>query len=265
MYRYFFTITAGRTGSAWLAEFISENLNIRSVHEPLEIDDFGVRMPDIKLMRTFNMQGNTHEVRDFYTKKLDEISDFAAYAETNHTLAKCGLVENLAGHQIATDSCLIVLRRDFVKQCISYISRGDFRNITIDWQWYLHHNYCNNIVGYAPFERHGLLGKALWYVYEMDARQHYYERLYASKLKIVSIRLEDLTTEVGARQFLQNIGHRGEPIIPSTRNQNRGAPNASLNSLVVDLIASLSYDADALVEQYLRSGRFLHLQRGNQK
>jgi len=37
----YFTITAGRTGSAWLASFLSMNLQIEEVHEPLGINDFG--------------------------------------------------------------------------------------------------------------------------------------------------------------------------------------------------------------------------------
>ena len=260
-YKYFFTITAGRTGSAWLASFLGENLKIKSVHEPLDIDDFGVRMPDIKLMRTFNMRGNTTDVQKFYKRKLDEISSFSSYAETNHTLSKCGLVENIVEHEISAQSCLIVLRRDFAKQCVSYINRGDFRNITIDWQWYLHQNYRNNIVSYAQFRNRGLLGKALWYVYEMDARQRYYEQLYASKVQIISIKLEDLTTEAGARKLLEDIGHDGSPTLPETRNQNRGKPDNALISRALDIIAKLSYDGDAIVQQYLESGRTLHIER----
>ena len=65
-YKYFFTITAGRTGSAWLTEFLGKNLAIMSAHEPLAINNFAVRMPDIKLMRTFNVLGNTADVRAFY-------------------------------------------------------------------------------------------------------------------------------------------------------------------------------------------------------
>ena len=193
-YKYFFTITAGRTGSAWLTSFLGENLKINSIHEPLGIDDFGVRMPDIRLMRMFNMRGNTTEVQNFYKRKFDEISKLPNYAETNHTLAKCGLIENLANHQIASETCIIILTRDIGKQCLSYITRGDFRNITIDWQWYLHQGYNSNIIGFAPFEKYGLLGKALWYCYEMDARQIYYEQLYSSKIKMVRAKIEEITT-----------------------------------------------------------------------
>ena len=53
----YFTITAGRTGSAWLTSFLTANLGIDAVHEPLGIDDFGDQMPDIRTMRTFNNYG----------------------------------------------------------------------------------------------------------------------------------------------------------------------------------------------------------------
>lgn len=69
-YKYFFTITADRTGSTWLASFLDENLKMNSIYAPLGIDEFGVRMPDIKLMRMFNMGGNTSAVQDFYKGKL---------------------------------------------------------------------------------------------------------------------------------------------------------------------------------------------------
>ena len=63
----YFTITAGRTGSAWLASFLSANLKAHAI-EPLEIDDFGVKMPDIRTMRSFNNFGNNDFVRQFWKK-----------------------------------------------------------------------------------------------------------------------------------------------------------------------------------------------------
>ena len=54
MTNYIFTLTGGRTGTAWLAEFLAANLHIPAIHEPLDIDDFGANMPDIRLMRSFN-------------------------------------------------------------------------------------------------------------------------------------------------------------------------------------------------------------------
>ena len=63
----FFTITAGRTGTAWLRSFLSLNFNIEAIHEPLGIDDFGTQMPDIKTMRNFNNFGKILTI----TKKFD--------------------------------------------------------------------------------------------------------------------------------------------------------------------------------------------------
>ena len=49
-----FTLSAGRTGTAWLSDFLAVNFNCDALHEPLGIEDFGNRMPDIKIMRSFN-------------------------------------------------------------------------------------------------------------------------------------------------------------------------------------------------------------------
>ena len=62
--RLIFTITAGRTGTAWLTSFIRDNSSFLSVHEFVGIDDFGSRMPDIRTMRTFNDIGLTDHVKN---------------------------------------------------------------------------------------------------------------------------------------------------------------------------------------------------------
>ena len=129
----YFTITAGRTGSAWLASFLSLNLQIEEVHEPLGINDFVEKMLDIRTMRNFNNFGNNDFVQNFWNKKFKTIPG-GVYAETNHTLSKCGLVENIMLHDRSDATTLIVLRRDIVKQCVSYVVRNNFCNITIGWQ-----------------------------------------------------------------------------------------------------------------------------------
>ena len=69
----YFTITAGRTGSAWLASFLSLNLQIEEVHEPLGINDFGEKMPDIRTMRNFNNFRNSKKfIRLKTLKNLQE-------------------------------------------------------------------------------------------------------------------------------------------------------------------------------------------------
>jgi hypothetical protein len=256
-YKYFFTITAGRTGTAWLRSFLATNLNVLAVHEPLEIDDFGVQMPDIKLMRTFNMRGNNFEVKKFYKHKLDEIASLPAYAETNHVLAKSGLIENLLHHEIASSSCLIVLRRDFAQQCISYYNRYDFLHITTVWQWYLSHEYRNNIVSYQQMKNLGMLGKIMWYVFEVDARQRYYERLYSDRLNFLQARLECISKEEGANKFLDQIGWCEPAVVPTASNQNNAPPNEELFYRVQEALGRFNFDVDALVDGYIASGRTL--------
>ena len=135
-----FTLTAGRTGSAWLADFLAQNYQVTSIHEPLEIEDFGVRMPDIKVMRSFNNFGNNNTVQEFWERKFSVIQQ-NSYIETNHTLGKCGLIENLYKTSVAADTKIIILKRNIVKQCSSYLVRNDFVHITTAWQWYLHPSY----------------------------------------------------------------------------------------------------------------------------
>jgi hypothetical protein len=256
-YKYFFTITAGRTGTAWLRYFLANNLKVPAVHEPLGIDDFGLRMPDIKLMRTFNTRGNDFNVKKFYKRKFDEIALKPAYAETNHTLAKSGLVENILHHEIAPNSCLIILRRNLIQQCVSYINRRDFSNITLIWQWYLHHEYSNNIVLYEKMSQFGALGIIIWYVFEMEARQRYYERLYRNRLNFVSVILEVISKEEGANEFLGQLGWSEPAVLPAPSNKNNFPPDEELFYRVQDVIGRLNFDVDSLVDAYIASGRTL--------
>ena len=255
--KYIFTVTAGRTGTAWLADFLSANLKVPTIHEPLEIDDFGTRMPDIKIMRSFNDRGNDELVRNFWKGKLAEIARQESYAETNHTLAKCGLVENLAGSEIAKDSVLVVLRRNRIDQCLSYLARGDFLNITIDWQWYLSPNYQNNIINPEIFFKYGQMGRALWYVYEMDVRQHYYIRQYGDALNFIEVDLEQVTQPPQAKAFLEAIGVSTPVVMPERRNQNAQQLSGEIADSVAAIVNSINYDPEALVSHYLAEGREL--------
>jgi hypothetical protein len=135
-----FTLSAGRTGTAWLSEFLAVNLNCEALHESLGVEDFGNRMPDIKIMRSFNENGNNAIVKDFWKRKFSMLTS-NIHIETNHTLGKCGLIENISRSQLAEKSRIIILKRDIVRQCASYVVRHDFVHITTAWQWYLHPSY----------------------------------------------------------------------------------------------------------------------------
>ena len=80
-----FTLSAGRTGTDWLSEFLAINLNCEALHESLGVEDFGNRMPDIKIMRSFNENGNNAIVKDFWKRKFSMLAS-NIHIEINHTL-----------------------------------------------------------------------------------------------------------------------------------------------------------------------------------
>ena len=254
MKKYFFTITAGRTGSAWLANFMSANLQIESIHESLEINDFGLKMPDIKIMRTFNNIGNNFLIQDFWNNKLKFIENENIYVETNHTLSKCGLVENLANSSLSENSVLILLNRNIIDQCVSYIERHDFTNMTIIWQWYLHTSYKKKIVNPTPFKKLGTTGLALWYCFEMLARQTYYKKLFSKKIEMIEVDLEDLNSENGAINFLKSIGITDKCIIPNKINQNEKKSSQKIYDDIAKLTSSIKFNKEDIVNEALQDG-----------
>ena len=249
----YFTLTAGRSGSAWLASFLASNLNIDAIHEPLGIDDFGTKMPDIKIMRTFNNFGNTELVRDFWKYKLTQLP-VGTYAETNHTLCKCGLVENIIENNHENDTILIILKRDIIKQCLSYLVRNDFSNITLAWQWYLHPSYTKKIINPEPFLQLGVIGVPLWYCYEMMARHEYYIQKFSDKICMYSIDLEDVTTTDGAFRFHKMLGLNGECILPQPANQNTAKPSANMIQQVSDTVNKINVDMQQLIKTVIEQG-----------
>jgi len=249
----YFTITAGRTGSAWLASFLGANLGIKAIHEPLAIDDFGVRMPDIRTMRTFNTHGNNEFVREFWVRKFASIPA-EGYAETNHTLCKCGLVENVILHGREDITRLVVLKRAIVKQCTSYIVRGDFDNITLIWQWYLHTAYPKKLVNPKSFAVLGSIGMPLWYCYEMAARQEYYRQKFSDRIQMVAVDLEEVTSEAGAQALLAALGHEGPCVLPAPRNENPVTPPPELVARIEEAVARLRVDMEELVDHVIRAG-----------
>ncbi|UWS09452.1 hypothetical protein [Phaeobacter inhibens] len=254
---FIFTLSAGRTGTAWLARFLGENLNIPSVHEPFGLDDYGTRLPSIGHMRRFNTYGMNGPICDFWEGKLGELQ--APYAESNHTLGKCGLIESLVEHGLAPRSTIVVLRRDLAKQIASYINRNDFFNITVPWQWYLHPTYPNKIVDPTPLKHLGDVGTAIWYALEMEARYAYYKALYGDQLHFVETTLEEATTPNGAAKLLRALGHTRHAKLPPKTNaspQNNHITD-TLIAEVETLLSRINFNAEEAAMSFIQRGNRL--------
>ncbi|MCG7623268.1 hypothetical protein [Epibacterium sp. Ofav1-8] len=251
MSQVYFSLAAGRSGSSWLAEFLSANLGINAIHEPLGIEDFGTRMPDIRLMRSFNTYGSNAEIRAFWQSKLDALPLQTPYGETNHTLGKCGLIEALVDHPRNADTTVIVLRRDLARQCASYVNRHDFTNITLLWQWYLAPQYPNSMVSAVPFLPMGPVGHAIWYTLEMECRQTYYERVFGDRIRFVRAQLEEITRPQGAAALLSALGQDTAPVLPPKKNANAVATSDELVDQIDIAIRRHKFDPEALVDKYI--------------
>ncbi len=258
MAKYYFTLTAGRTGTGWLAEFLGLNLNIPSIHEPLEIDDFGVRMPDIKTMRSFNERGFDNVVKKFWKRKFRSVEKFDTYAESNHTLAKCGLIEALVEWKHVSETIVIVLRRkNKVNQCTSYYRRGGLQNIVSDWQWNLSHTYKNLILNPQSFMQFGYFGKIVWYVYEIECRQAYYKQLFGEKINFVEADLEDIVSQDGADYFLRKLGLDKKAKTIGKRNASPAENDRNIKERFSYLLENLDITPEKVAAAYISAGKRL--------
>jgi len=257
--RFIFTITAGRTGTAWLASFLHENLQFPVIHEYLGVDDFGVKMPDIRVMRVFNERGLDKIVQAFWQTKFSSICDLDNYGETNHTLAKCGLIETLAAIDLDRDIYIFNIKRNWVDQCISYLVRADFRNMTSVWQWYLASSYARKILDPAPYHKASpRFGEIFWYIAEMEARQAYYKALYGDRFNFIDCDLESLVTLDGAADVLGRLGVSNmPPRLPPKENDNKMTANAQLRQELQDAVDGIAFDATHMANEYIHAGHRL--------
>jgi hypothetical protein len=253
--RLIFTITAGRTGTAWLANFIKVNSSFLSFHEFLGIDDFGNRMPDIRTMRTFNDIGFTDYVKKFWDRKFESIQNIQQYAESNHTLSKCGLIEYIANYiDLNKEVDIILLRRNKAKQAISYLVRSDFHNITVQWQWYLSYNYKRKLLNPKPFLNHGLIGMIFWYIFEMEVRQEYYKQLYEHRFNFIDAQLEEITKPSGANILASSLKINENINLPSPTNTNKAKPSPEIIKLATDFESNCDIDTQHIARTFIESG-----------
>jgi hypothetical protein len=97
-------------------------------------------------------------------------------------------------------------------------------------------------------------GIALWYCYEMAARQEYYRQKYGDKLKFIDVSLEEVTKLDGAQRFLRTLQVSNECILPQPKNANKVEPTVKLIDQVKTIVNSVNFDVEALVKDCMSKG-----------
>jgi len=254
-----FTLTAGRTGTAYLARLLAENIpQGRIHHEHFSPGAFGTEVPEISHMHAFNYYGNVEMIKAFWRQKLARILklDTHCYGEMAHMLMKVGLVENMQKLAKEHEIHFILLSRRLDKSLISYWRRADFANLSLVWLFYLHPVYPKNILRLKKEKFKEF--KELWYLYEIATRAHYYRLKYADEpnLNFHQCCLEDLNDPTNVQNLLQNLK---EPrtleniVIPPPINTmaKERAVELELMQKAKALLANLPCDPEKLARQFL--------------
>lgn len=264
--RLIFTLTAGRTGTGFLAELLRANLPGATVHhERLDWRAFGRDTPDLSHLLQFNNAGFTDHVRSFWQQKLARILalDTPCYAETSHVLMKAGLVEALSLLPTGHDVHLIEQRRDRVRTLASYHRRFDLVNLGNRYLWYLDPGHQRRLVHPEPFLPLGLHGIRLWYLLEIEVRAAWYRmRLqatpHACPITIHQTRLEQVVTRPGAAALLSALGERGPVTLPPPINASQGGipVTEALEAHLRQLVERLGgFDPDVAAASMLSGGQ----------
>ena len=265
--QFIFTVTTGRSGTQFLSKLLAENLGDAQVHhEQRAYGDWGVNCPDVSHLTTFNLAGNTGYIRSFWQQKLERIAATPApyFAETSHTLAKAGLIENLGLLESAGPVHLIYLKRDIADTAISLTQRADFCTKGHMWLWYLAPNYANLMMDPRPLIEFGQIGLAVWYVIEMRARAEYYRLLATDResIRFHEFDMERMTQRDGAATLLTAIGvdiAPGQVQLPGKTNANTAGTNLeeAEQEYIRKLVADCTFDVTEVARTWHRQGREL--------
>ncbi len=258
-----FTITTGRSGTAYLADLLKSNSRTGLFHhEIIGWDHFGVDTPDLSHMIEFNVKGNTTKIQDFWKRKFDTVTSGSdeVYCETSHVLAKCGLIENLDGLDSSCEVHIVDLQRNMLRTATSLRQRGDFLNYGNMWLWYLDPRYPKNIT--AVHGETNASNLCVWYVVEMRARAEYYRMLLKGMVNVMlhQTTLEKIVTPDGAKVLLDLLWPARSELavsLPSVRNQGVAVVPVSAEdevALATAVDAAGALDIKSLARQTFTSG-----------
>lgn len=264
--QFIYTITTGRSGTAYLTELLKRNIADAEVyHERWSYTRFGIDTPDASHFTLFNSVGNVAKVRAFWQQKFerDAAGPRSCYAELSHPLPKAGLIENLDLLRGRGVVHLIVLKRDILEILWSFMNRFDFENNAFTWLFTLDPSYPNVIVRSEPLRKYGAMGIALWYIVEMFTRAEYYRLLLSGTPDVLvhDASLDEIAGAEGAAELLDRLGvarQDNEVRLPDRKNETKSwffgeAKHAEAKKLV----NALKFDPVTMARKYYESGRRL--------
>ncbi len=261
--KFVFTITPGRTGTAYLAELIRANVADSAVyHEILGYDAWGVDTPDLSHLAQFNAYGSTEQVRAFWARKFSNVvgTGKPLYAETSHLLAKAGLVENIDELLRHGSVYFVVLHREILSTVISLLNRLAFLDWGAKCLWFLDEQYPKNLIEGQPFQKLGQVGLCIWYYYEMITRGYYYMKLFSGKegVKFIKADLETITQRQNVPTFFSELGielDADKIAMPEKVNAN---PHSILSEKDLEatktLVRKLQIDPEKIAASHVQAG-----------
>lgn len=198
--RYIFTITTGRSGTAYLAYLLGLLKNVSSVHEP-ELDY-------VHSLR--HVQYDPDVAKWFLTaQKLPAMSKIPVkhiYAETSHLFCKGYLTAWLDLDGLPVPD-IILLNRNFRQVALSMLRLGTIPGRTESGlTWYLGPECPSCLTALAD---HGQLTDyqlCYWYCLEIEARQKSHGELVRSRGgRVVSASIDQLRTRQGFEELRHNL------------------------------------------------------------
>ena len=223
-----FTLTTGRSGTAYLAELLELNTRNTEVHhERVSFEGMGVTSPDASTAMLFNSIGNCAAVQDFWRRKFATVrhGTTPVYIETSHFLAKAGLLENLPALMPGVRVDIVVLSRDTVATAESLANRFDFVNSGFTWLLNLDPHYPRNVVPFDDYAQFGVIGRCVWYCHEMAARTYCYKILFKNdpNIRFTDVALENLQDTTSVAKLIRSLGLKPAPrlIIPEAKNPTK--------------------------------------------
>lgn len=265
--QFIFPITTGRSGTVYLYQLLKNNTKDAAVfHERLGFQSFGVHTPDASHYMLFNSVGNVQPIQDFWQRKfdLDLQLDGSFYIEISHLLVKAGLIENIdlllnQGHEVH----FIILKRDYFKILWSFVNRFDFFNSGFTWLFTLDHRYPNVILSAQALAKHGMVGRALWYIFEMFTRAEYYRLLLSqtSGIHFHDYDLEEIIEMPGASALLDSLQvplKTSDISLPGKVNDaKQDFFGEDLKEQARQLLQNTAFNPKALAQEFIDSGRRL--------